>query len=50
MYFHTPLESLVGLAVVLFSVVLPIYFLAATNFWAAAVSPKSTLVSPTASA
>jgi len=50
MFFHTPLESLVGLAVVLVSVVLPIYFLAVTNFWAAAVSQKSTLVSPTASA
>jgi hypothetical protein len=49
MFFHTPLESLVGLAVVLVSVVLPIYFLAVTNFWAAAVSQKST-VSPTASA
>ena len=42
MFFHTPLESLVGLGVALVSVVLPVYLLAGTTFWHAAVTQKTT--------
>jgi hypothetical protein len=51
MFFHTPLESVVGFAISTITVLLPLYLLAGTNFWHnASVTLLQNSKTPTAAA